>query len=243
MFVHGSFATSSAWRGVLKHLDARAHQLITLDLNGCGESSPALPNGSLLEQDIEAVLMVGEEAAEEPLHLVGHSYGGIVCLGAALAGRIPIASLTLFEPLPIAFLTALGDGDVVEEIRSFVADYEAAHTSGEQWAFSRVIRLWGGPGAFDAMPDKVREAMAPGTADNIRQWHDNLAFTPDPAAYSALEMPVKLIQGEHANPIVKCIILRLSELLPSNTVHEIAGAGHFMIHSHDQDCADLIKAP
>lgn len=241
LFVHGSFANSGAWRAIIQALDGKAIEAISLDLIGCGATSPAAGAGSLLSQDIAAVEHVAREAASGPIHLVGHSYGGIVCLGAALACNVSIASLTLFEPLPIMFLSHTGDEDAVETIRRFLRDYEAAFDAGEQWAFSRVINLWGGEGAFDALPLKVRDAMASATADNIRQWHDNLAFTSPLKAYRALTMPTTLAFGEHANPIVKTIAARLAELMPHAAAHQIDGTGHFMIHSHAAKCAKLVQ--
>ncbi len=240
IFVHGSFANSSAWRSVIQHAESSRFCSVTIDLTGCGSSSAASPDGSLLGQDIEAVQMVGTELTSEPVHLVGHSYGGIVCLGVALMRQLPVASLTLFEPLPITFLAETGDDETVDEVRDFVDEYERAFLANEKWAFSRVINLWGGEGAFDALPTQVREMMSSTTADNIRQWRDNLAFKPSLDDYRALNIPTKLVVGEHANPIVKLIASRLSALMPNCAVTQLDDAGHFMIHSHAAECARLI---
>ena len=40
-----------------------------------------------------------------PVHLVGHSFGGMVAFAAALSGRVEVVSLALFEANPIALIT------------------------------------------------------------------------------------------------------------------------------------------
>lgn len=243
VFVHGSFAKSSAWRSVIDSMDMSQQRAIAVNLTGCGGTSEAASDGTLLGQDIAVIESAVQAACQGPIHLVGHSYGGIVCLGAALAKNIEIASLTLFEPLPLAFLAQTGDTHVLDEVAAFIDAYDAAFKAGEKWAFSRVITLWGGPGAFDAMPTKVRDAMAPGTAANLRQWQDNLRFQPSAQAYRALAMPTTIVVGQQANPICNVIGARLSDLMVNAYVHTLPGAGHFMIHSHAPQCAALLPQP
>lgn len=108
---------------------------------------------------------VAREAVAEPVHLVGHSYGGVVALAVALSGSVPLRSLTLFEPLPLAFLAETGDADVPSQMTRFVIEYRTAFEGAERWAFRRVIDPW----AFDALPTSTREVMAAATAQNLGQ--------------------------------------------------------------------------
>ena len=48
------------------------------------------------------------EASHEPVHLVGHSYGGAVALRVAMARPSCIASLSLYEPSAFHLLRELG---------------------------------------------------------------------------------------------------------------------------------------
>jgi pimeloyl-ACP methyl ester carboxylesterase len=143
--------------------------------------------------------------------------------------------------LPLSFLSDTGAGDsaALGDMVEFVADYQAAFEANEQWAFSRVVDLWGGKGTFDAIPDKVRNAMVSATGVNIRQWKDNLAFTPTLDEFRALSVPAALVVGQLAHPTSRLMSQRLSELLPNSSVVEIENAGHFMVHSHAAECARI----
>ena len=76
---------------------------ITLDLPGWGESDPSPADCvGLVEYEAAAVAAVVAQTSVGPIHLVGHSHGGAVAIAAALAGRVALQSLTLFEPLPVS---------------------------------------------------------------------------------------------------------------------------------------------
>ena len=241
VLVHGSFATSSAWRRVISNLDSERLCTIAVDLPGSGVSDDVPPDSStILEHESAAVEAVAKRAATEPVHLVGHSHGGVIALAIVLAKRISIRSLTLFEPLPLALLGDTGDTEVLNEVTIFVADYRRAFEAGDPWAVRRVIELWGGPGTFDAMSLAAREAIAAATDLNLRQWEGSLAYHPPLDAFRSIHPPTTLVCGEMAHRISKLMSGRLHELIPQSKVIEIAGAGHFMIHTHSVEAADII---
>jgi pimeloyl-ACP methyl ester carboxylesterase len=240
--VHGGFATSAAWRRVVVQLAADSFCTYAIDLPGWGASEgPPTDVASLLDQEVAAVEAVIRRATAEPVRLVGHSYGGFVALAVALAARVPIGSLTLFEALPLALLAETGDHDALNEMVSFVAHYRQAYADGEAWAARRVIDLWGGPGSFEALSTATRETMAAGTARNIISWESNLAYKPGVDAYRALRIPTTLIKGEHTLPVSALVSNRLHAIIPGSTLVEIRGAGHSMIYSHAVESADAIR--
>jgi pimeloyl-ACP methyl ester carboxylesterase len=242
VFVHGSFASSSAWRRLVASLDASSCNAITLDLPGWGESDPSPADCvGLLEYEATAVAAVVDQLSVGPIHLVGHSHGGVVALAAALARRVELRSLTLFEPLPVSVLSEMGDADAYGDLTRFASDYRDAFDAGDPWAVRGVIDLWGGSGAFEAMSPAARDAIADGTAQNIRQWQGTFAFRPTLDALRALTVPTLLVQSERANPIAKLIIERLHELIEGSNVAEIAGANHFLIHTHSAECARIVS--
>lgn len=241
VLVHGSFATSAAWRKVISSLDAGRFCAIAVDLPGCGGSdSVALDPARLLALDAEAIEAVLIKEAAEPARLVAHSYGAVVALSLALAGRAAIRSLTLFEPLPLTFLEQTGDAQVIDELSAFVADYRRAFQEGDEWAARRVIDLWGGEGAFEGMPLQVQQVVKANTAQNICHWETNLRFRPSIEDYKSLRIPTTLVRGEKSHPISRMISERLHELIPASNLVEIPAASHFMIHTHAGECASII---
>lgn len=86
------------------------------DLIGYGESSPwprdAVFHWHLDVLGVEALL----DTLDEPTHVVGHSYGGLVALGAALHRRGSVRSLSLVEPVAYGVLHAEGDVAALEAL-------------------------------------------------------------------------------------------------------------------------------
>jgi pimeloyl-ACP methyl ester carboxylesterase len=239
VLVHGSFATSSAWKRFAASLGEKA-RCVALDLPGWGESEPLPAHSGAVDLQAAAVEAVAKNLGHEPVHLAGHSHGGTIALAAALAGRVPLRSLTLFEPLPVSLLAQTGDGKTLDEIVAFVSRYRRAFEAGDKWAARSVIDLWGGPGSFDAMAPAVRDFIATGTAQNLRDWEGNFAFHPSPEALQTLRVPTTIVLGASSHRIAKLLGRRLSESTPGSKLIELEGASHFMIHTHAADSARQI---
>lgn len=110
LFVHGSVSNGLATFARQEPL-ADAFRLEIVDRRGFGES-PSRAGGVDFDRDADDVLELiarptDVEGLGEGAHLVGHSYGAVVCLVAA--GRDPslVRSLTVIEPP--AFGLARGD--------------------------------------------------------------------------------------------------------------------------------------
>ncbi len=239
VFVHGSFASSLAWRRLVAKLDTSHCRAIAVDLPGWGESDPSPEDcESLVEYEAEAVQAVAAQLNARSVHLVGHSHGGTVALAVAIAGRVKLGSLILFEPLPILLLAP--DEDAHIELSHFFAEYQRTHDSGDPWAARGVVDLWGGAGAFEAMSTSARDFIAAGTAQNIRQWKGNFAFRPPLDTLRVLHVPMVLVQSERANAIARLFVQRLHDLSRESSIVEIDGASHFLIHTHAKDCARVV---
>jgi pimeloyl-ACP methyl ester carboxylesterase len=105
VFVHGSFGRGEkTWREQRPLADF--YRLLLVDRRGFG-GSPA--EGRVdFERDADDVAGL----LEDGVHLVGHSYGGVVSLLAAARGRAAVRSLTVIEPPALGLVR--GD-PIVEE--------------------------------------------------------------------------------------------------------------------------------
>lgn len=91
VFVHGSLSTGDDWRQVATAMAGQCTCFL-MDRRGRGRSGDASDYAIDREyDDIKAVL----DVAGPGTHLVGHSYGAIGALGAALGA--PIGRLVLYE--------------------------------------------------------------------------------------------------------------------------------------------------
>jgi pimeloyl-ACP methyl ester carboxylesterase len=92
VLVHGSLATGSEEWGAQRPLADEGFRLLVPDRRGYGRS-PAARGEDFLRDAEDIVELMGEGA-----HLVGHSYGGLGALIAAVRRPEATRSLTLLEP-------------------------------------------------------------------------------------------------------------------------------------------------
>jgi pimeloyl-ACP methyl ester carboxylesterase len=100
VLVPGSCSTGVAWRPIISHL-RRGFRCVTTSLLGYGETTE---RRSLVDCDISHEAEILEKVVGhtgEPVHLVGHSFGGLSALAVALREKVPLLSLSILEaPAP-----------------------------------------------------------------------------------------------------------------------------------------------
>jgi pimeloyl-ACP methyl ester carboxylesterase len=107
---HGAWSAGWTWTKMHPLLAARDHRLITLTLTGLGERSHLANPGIDLDTHITDIVNLLEWDDLSCVHMIGHSYGGMVATGAADQAPARIAKLIYID----AF--APRDGDSVFEI-------------------------------------------------------------------------------------------------------------------------------
>ncbi len=241
LFLPGSYSTPAAWRPVQRLLPPGL-RMLTTSLRGYGgsaETRSAQDPG--MGHEVALVEAVARHAGQ-PVHLVGHSFGGTVALAAALARTIPVASLSLFEANPLDLIRGAGGGLLYQRTLAMSRDFEAAVRAGEPDAPGRIIDFWGGAGAFAAMPAPVQAYCRSTAQANVLDWHCDFGFPVTPQAVAGLDLPVLLVRGALANEAMQAITAALESALPRARPFVVDGAGHFLISSHPQACAGLLSA-
>jgi pimeloyl-ACP methyl ester carboxylesterase len=241
LFVPGSYSTPAAWRPLQRLLPAGYRQVGTSLLGYGGSSETRTPEDPGIDHEVRLVETLARQLAV-PLHLVGHSFGGTVALAAALAGRVQVASLALFEANPLALMREHGRDDLYQATLRMSQDFEAAVAQGEYDAPLRIIDFWGGDGSFAAMPDAVQGYCRQTAASNVLDWHTAFGFGVTLADLGRLRMPVLLVRGANANPAMVAITDALHSGLPHARCEVVTGAGHFLISSHPAQCAGLLAS-
>jgi pimeloyl-ACP methyl ester carboxylesterase len=132
VLVHGAGSARWSFDAVRPHLEGR-FTVIAVDRRGRGDSTDGA--GYALEHEYEDVAAVVRDAGEGAV-LVGHSYGGLVAVGAARSVHLP--RLALYEPVMGELVTAdtierwerlIAEGDrdaVVREFLIEIAGYDEA---------------------------------------------------------------------------------------------------------------------
>lgn len=240
VYVHGAFSSPSVRRGLLK-TNATGRPTITPTMPGLGAPLPAVMSTNYsIENEVEHLASLIRVETNAPVHLVGHSYGGLIVYAAALAKRFDITGCTLFEPLTLDLLKRTGDNEALDELAEFLDAYRTAHESGDPWAVRLFADEWSGEGFLANLPERVQLAMAAMTGFNLQQWAANFAFAPSLDEIRDLSIAIILVQGGATHRLCKLVNERLHELLPNSRFIEVEGASHFLIQSHAGICAGIV---
>jgi pimeloyl-ACP methyl ester carboxylesterase len=224
LLIHGSATSGRFWRALDERLAPR-HRVVAPDLLGYGDTPWTV---DLRVNDLDVVTAFAR-AIGEPLHLVGHSYGGALALRAALELGSQVASLVLIEPAAFNLL----DGAARAEIEAIagrhlelVADAEleacAAHFMG----------YWIGADGWAEMSAETRARIVP-TMPKIAAEFRLLFRQPETLhVYRRMRAPTLLVRGTRTTLAAHAVVERLAAALPRRKVVEIERAGHMAPLSH-----------
>src|SRR4051812_33644816 len=196
--LHSNASTSGQWRALGDRL-AERFRVFAVDGYGAGKSPPWPTDCSMrLEREV-ALLEPVLERAGAPFHLVGHSYGGAVALKAAFLHRQRVKSIVLYEPT-VFHLLAAGQHPLTTPARGIwqaaSAAADAAARADDHAAGEHFIDYWMGTGAWRAMPEGRRAAIAVAVR-NVGAWRDVLFADTTPLAdYAALDVPMLYLSGD-----------------------------------------------
>jgi len=223
---HCSTGSSGQWRELHRRMAGR-YRLIAPDHIGYGRTAAYAGSAPLMELEI-AIVETLVRSASQPVHMVGHSYGGAVLVRAAIRMPDHVRSLTLYEPTLFYLLAPAGRVAEHAEIKA-VADrvIRCVDENDVAEAARGFLEYWTGPGAYDAMDQRLREAVTAGMTKLRIEWPE--ALKPQGAtveALSALRTPVQLIGGSHTTAAAKAVTDILRGLWPKALYAEIEGAGH-----------------
>jgi len=239
VLVPGSCSTGAAWRSIVAQWQ-NGFRCVTTSLLGYGgtvERRTALDADIAHEAEVlEAVI----RRAACPVHLVGHSFGGLSALAVALRKRVRLLSLTIAEAPAAEILRTMGEYRAYLAFRKMTEAYFRAFQDGDPTAIEQMIDFYGGTGTFSSWPLRVREYAAQTTPVNLLDWASAYDFELTPALLATVDVPTLVLWGEASHPAAKRANELLGECIPNAMVATIAGAAHFMISTHAEELAGMI---
>jgi len=217
VLIHGTSADHTRWRTVSLALEER-FTVYAVDRRGRGESRDS--NRYAIEREFEDVASV-VDSIDEPVNLLGHSYGALCSLEAALLTS-KIRKLILYEPpIPVGMeiyppaivnkLQALldaGDGD--EVVTTFMG--EIAQVRPNDLKLLQSLPAW-----------KARVAAAHTIPRELRADRD---YTFDPRRFGGLKTPTLLLIGGDSPPFLKAGNEALQSVLPNCRTVVMPGQQH-----------------
>jgi pimeloyl-ACP methyl ester carboxylesterase len=219
--LHGVTIDHTAWDGVRPTLEL-ARTLLAIDRRGHGASGEGGADHSLaLEvEDLLAVMAL----LDEPVDVVGHSYGGLVALEAALASD-RIRRLIVYEP-------SIDDDPEFPGLLARVAEL-VSQGEGEQAAVTLLVERSGVPP--DAV-DAVRELplwpiVLRGVQVLPREGAAVVGYRFVPSRFQGLATPTLVLVGQESPGWRREAMDRLHAALPQAELGILTGQGHLATHT------------
>jgi len=240
VLVPGSCSTGTAWRPIISHWGNTFHCVTTSLLLGYGRSAE---RRTALDADISHEAEILEKVirqAGRPVHLVGHSFGGLTALAVALRNEVPLLSLAILEAPAPEILRHAGELEHHRSFREMTGAYFAAFHAGEDAAIEQMIDFYGGAGTFAAWPQRVRDYAVETTAVNVLDWASAYGFHVTRDLLATVEVPTLVLWGGSSHPAVQRANELLGQCIPGASVAIIEGAAHFMIATHARQTAGVI---
>ncbi len=214
VLVHGSCGDRGNWIACTPQLSPRL-TLYAIDRRGRGTSTDAPAYAIEREyEDLAAVV----EAIDEPVTLIGHSYGAIVSLGATrlTAG---IARLILYEP-PLLAQSFYGCEQWAERIDRHI---ESGDRSAAALAFlervataEEIARIRANTPAWKQIERDVH--TVPRELRSLQQMGSD--------RFEDIMFATLLLVGEHTPHYLRASVEHLAALLPSARTVELPAQGH-----------------
>lgn len=237
LLLHSSAASGAQWRALAETLACR-FRCVAPDLYGYGDTDIWPGHGPLTLSDEAALAerLLGEP--DEPVHLVGHSYGGAVALRMAVERPERLRSLTLIEPVAFHLLRPARGGGAAEpelfaEIARLAAGVSEAVTCGDyRGGMARFVDYWNGAGAWDRLKPEAQAALSRRAAKVVLDFWATMTEPTWCEAYRRIAAPTLLLCGTESPRPTPHVAAMLAATIPDARLETIEGAGHMLPITH-----------
>ena len=224
---HGTTADHGDWRSVRPML-AEAFTVYAIDRRGRGQSGDA--DEYALEREFEDVAAV-VESIDRPVILLGHSFGGLCSLEAALRTD-NIATLVLYEPLVPVGVGELVPPETLGQLETLLSgdDREAALVTflREMVGISdeEISTIEGGP-------EWAAGLAAVHTVPRESRGLDGYLF--EPARFENLATTTILFVGSESPEYLRQFTESVAKVLPESRLVTLQGQGHTAMNTAPEE--------
>jgi pimeloyl-ACP methyl ester carboxylesterase len=218
VLVHGTAADHSRWRPVLPAFEER-FTVCAVDRRGRGDSGDS--EDYAIEQEFEDVAAVVDSFGE-PANVLGHSYGALCALEAALLTQ-NVRKLVLYDPGIEVAGEEIYAPDVIERLEALL---EAGDRDG---VVATTMREVAGlpPETVEYMRSQPAWQARLNAAHTIpRELRAIKAYSLDAERSGALGVPTLVLSGGDSPAALKKAAEVVDEVLPDSRIVVMPGQGH-----------------
>ncbi|WP_166264701.1 alpha/beta fold hydrolase [Marinobacter caseinilyticus] len=199
-----------------------------------GSAATAKDDGPVLVAFLRAI------APGRAVDLVGHSYGGVTAIAAALAMPEAIRSLTLIEPVCFDVLAHTGADRSFQTIAAFGhAQIDLVAAGEDRGAAQAFVTFWNGPQAWQSLTEARRAALSARMPKVASEWQWILTGQTDLTALKRLRT-LHLICGAQTHPVARSVFDALCSALPDAEQRIIPEAGHMAPMTHARQLGPVL---
>lgn len=232
-------SSQSQWNKLVAR-EAGRYRFVAVDLLGYGRAPfPLDPDGFTLAHEVDAVMasIAAHVDAHEPIHLVGHSYGGATALRLARELGARVQSLCVFEP--VAFHLLPHDSPVRAQVCALVEAIDSAPTRHD--GARAFIDYWNAPGTFDTLPEAQQARFAAQVEKVLLDFRALLGEPVTLADCAQLTMPALVMSGSASPRSTRELAALLADALGNAASAQVAG-GHMAPITHADAVNGLVAA-
>ena len=232
LLIHSGGFTSRQWRKLADQL-APSYRVLAPDLLGYGSEPWPIGKPFHFHDDVAYL----DRLLDEPAHVVGHSYGGLIAMQLALAAPDRVRSLALYEPVAFGVLDEPADQparDAVAQLGPYTPDVAGVD---EAW-LAAFVDWWNGEGAWSRLGEDTKRAFRSVGWKLSQEVASLVADHTDSARYATIVVPTLLLGGERSQPAERRVLDKLVKTLPSAKLQMFAELGHMGPITH----APLVNA-
>ena len=240
VLLHSGPGSAADWRGVFERF-AAGYRLVAVNGFGQGQTSEWPAGDVHVDQYVEMVSgLVGELG--EPVHLVGHSYGGAVALRMVSRASGLVRSLAVVEPQAYPLL-ADGDPQLFAEVTKVADTFARAVDEGRvDDAWRGFIDHYNGAGSWGALPGSVQQRMLQISEVAVRSWAALFTNPITTGDLSQIDAPTLVIQGGQTTGPERRLCEIVADRVPGARQVAIEGAGHMVPLTHPSATAEALEA-
>lgn len=221
VLVHGTGADHTRWEPVLPLLERR-FTVYNIDRRGRGQSKDTTPYA--IEREFEDIAAVADSIGGQ-VNLLGHSYGGVCCLEAALR-TTHVRKLILYEPpiTPAGFTYPPGVLDRIQELLN------ADNREGVLTTFLK--ELVGMPAhEIDLLRSEPSWASRLAAAHTIPRELPDEGYILDPQRFRNFKTPALLLLGGDSPPFLAAATEAVHAALQTSRIIVMQGQQHIAMNT------------